>query len=90
MAERVIGQVRRVNGPVIEAMGITDALMSELVAVGEVRLIGEIIKLRGDSAVIQVYEDTAGIAPNDNIYGTGGPLSVELGPGIIGTIYDYL
>jgi V/A-type H+-transporting ATPase subunit A len=62
--------------------------MLELVAVGETRLIGEIIKLRSGGAVIQVYEDTTGIAPGDNIYGSGGPLSVELGPGLIGTIYD--
>jgi V/A-type H+-transporting ATPase subunit A len=88
MKERIIGQVKRVNGPVIEAMGVTDAMMLELVRVAEVRLIGEIIKLEGKSAVIQVYEDTTGICPGDNIYGSGMPLSVELGPGLIGTIYD--
>jgi V/A-type H+-transporting ATPase subunit A len=88
MAERIIGQVRRVNGPVIEAAGVSDAMMLELVRVGEVRLVGEIIKLIGQRAIIQVYEDTTGIAPGDNIYGSGSPLSVELGPGLIGTIYD--
>ncbi len=88
MNERIIGQVRRVNGPVIEASGITDAMMLELVRVGEVRLVGEVIKLAGESAIIQVYEDTTGLAPGDNIYGSGMPLSVELGPGLIGTIYD--
>jgi V/A-type H+-transporting ATPase subunit A len=88
MDERIIGQVRRVNGPVIEATGVTDAMMLELVRVGEVRLVGETIKLAGDSAIIQVYEDTTGIAPGDNIYGSGSALSVELGPGLIGTIYD--
>ncbi|MCP5515536.1 MAG: V-type ATP synthase subunit A [Spirochaetales bacterium] len=88
MRERIIGQVRRVNGPVIEAKGVTDAMMLELVRVAEVRLIGEIIKLEGQTAVIQVYEDTTGICPGDNIYGSGMPLSVELGPGLIGTIYD--
>jgi V/A-type H+-transporting ATPase subunit A len=86
--ERIIGQVRRVNGPVIIAHGVTDALMLELVRVGEVRLVGEVIKLEGHNAVIQVYEDTTGIAPGENIYGSGMPLSVELGPGLIGTIYD--
>jgi V/A-type H+-transporting ATPase subunit A len=86
--ERIIGQVRRVNGPVIIARGVSDALMLELVRVGEVRLVGEVIKLEGDNAVIQVYEDTTGIAPGENIYGSGMPLSVELGPGLIGTIYD--
>jgi V/A-type H+-transporting ATPase subunit A len=88
MDERIIGQVRRVNGPVIEATGVSDAMMLELVRVGEVRLVGETIKLAGDSAIIQVYEDTTGVAPGDNIYGSGSPLSVELGPGLIGTIYD--
>jgi V/A-type H+-transporting ATPase subunit A len=86
--ERIIGRVSRVNGPVIEAAGVTDARMLELVRVGEVRLVGEVIKLAGNGAVIQVYEDTTGIAPGDNVYGSGMPLSVELGPGLIGTIYD--
>lgn len=88
MEERIIGQVRRVSGPVIEARGITDAMMLELVRVGEARLVGEAVKLQGDSAIIQVYEDTTGIAPGENIYGSGMPMSVELGPGLIGTIYD--
>ncbi len=88
MKVRIIGKVKRVYGPVIEAMGIQDAMMFELVNVGEENLVGEIIKLEGDSAIIQVYEDTTGIAPEDPIYGAGIPLSVELGPGIIGTIYD--
>ena len=72
----------------IEAAGVSDAMMLELVRVGEVRLVGEIIKLAGQRAIIQVYEDTTGIAPGENIYGSGNPLSVELGPGLIGTIYD--
>jgi len=88
MEERIIGQVNRVNGPVIEAAGVSDAMMLELVRVGEVRLVGEIVKLAGDRAIIQVYEDTTGIAPGDNIFGSGSPLFVELGPGLIGTIYD--
>jgi len=88
MEERIIGQVNRVNGPVIEAAGVSDAMMLELVRVGEVRLVGEVIKLAGDRAIIQVYEDTTGIAPGDNIFGSGSPLFVELGPGLIGTIYD--
>ena len=88
MSTRIIGQVKRVNGPVIEAMGIRDAMMFELVKVGEENLIGEIVKLDGERAIIQVYEDTTGIAPEDPIYGSGIPLSVELGPGLVGTIYD--
>ncbi len=86
--ERIIGKVRRVNGPVVEADGVTDAGMLEMVEVGEVRIIGEVSKLNGDRAVIQVYEDTTGIRPGENIYGSGMPLSVELGPGLLGTIYD--
>ena len=88
MNDRIIGQVRRVNGPVIEVMGITDAEMFELVRVGKENLIGELIKLETDSAIVQVYEDTTGIAPYDPVYGAGMQLSVELGPGMVGTIYD--
>ncbi len=88
MNDRIIGHVRRVNGPVIEVMGITDAEMFELVRVGKENLIGELIKLETDSAVVQVYEDTTGIAPYDPVYGAGMQLSVELGPGLVGTIYD--
>jgi V/A-type H+-transporting ATPase subunit A len=88
MSNRIIGQVKRVNGPVIEVMGITDAEMFELVRVGRENLIGELIKLEADRAVVQVYEDTTGIAPYDPVYGAGMQLSVELGPGMIGTIYD--
>jgi V/A-type H+-transporting ATPase subunit A len=88
MSDRIIGQIKRINGPVIEVMGITDAEMFELVWVGHEHLIGELIKLETDSAVIQVYEDTTGIAPYDPVYGAGMQLSVELGPGMVGTIYD--
>ncbi|MHC4213199.1 MAG: V-type ATP synthase subunit A, partial [Planctomycetota bacterium] len=88
MNERIIGQVKRVNGPVIEVMGITDAQMFELVRVGKQNLIGELIKLEPDCAVVQVYEDTTGIAPFDPVYGAAMQLSVELGPGMIGNIYD--
>ncbi|MFP4613206.1 MAG: V-type ATP synthase subunit A [Spirochaetaceae bacterium] len=88
MSERIVGVVARVNGPVIHARGVTDAMMMELVFVGEARLVGEIVKLTGDRAIIQVYEDTTGVHPTEEIYGSGMPLSVELGPGLIGTIYD--
>ena len=88
MEERIVGRIRRINGPIVEAKGVFDAQMLELVYVGEAHLIGEIIKLGGEGAVIQVYEDTTGVAPEENIYGTGMPMSVELGPGLIGTVYD--
>ncbi|MBN1242866.1 MAG: V-type ATP synthase subunit A [Spirochaetales bacterium] len=85
---RAIGRVRRVNGPVVEAAGVDDARMLELVRVGEAALVGEVIKLSGDRAIIQVYEDTTGVRPGEPVVGTGMPLSVELGPGLVGTIYD--
>ncbi len=88
MKQRIIGEVKRVNGPVIEVSGITDAMMFELVKVGEQKLIGEIIKLESNNAIVQVYEDTTGVTPHDPVYGEGMQISVELGPGIIGTIYD--
>ena len=88
MADRVIGKIKKINGPVIEAMGVKDAKMFELVRVSDENVVGEVVKLEGESAIIQVYEDTTGIAPEDPIYGSGIPLSVELGPGLIGNIYD--
>ena len=88
MRERIVGTVKRVNGPVLHVKGITDARMMELVHVSELRIVGEIVKLQGDEATVQVYEDATGIAPGDNVYGTGMSLSAELGPGLIGNIYD--
>lgn len=88
MSERIIGKIRRINGPVIEVKGVTDAMMMELVHVGEARLVGEVIKLSGERAIVQVYEDTTGVSPDENVFGAGMPLSVEVGPGLIGTIYD--
>jgi len=84
----IIGQVDKVIGPVVHARGVEKAKMLDLVEVGEFHLVGEIVKLDGERAVIQVYEDTTGLAPGTNIYSAGVPLSVELGPGLIGTIYD--
>ncbi len=88
MQERIVGKVKRVNGPVLTISGITDAMMMELVHVSDMRIVGEIVKLDGDRATVQVYEDATGIAPGDNVYGSGMSLSVELGPGLIGNIYD--
>jgi len=86
--ERIIGSVYRVNGPVIEVKEITDAMMLELVAVGSRQLTGEIVKLESDKAIVQVYEDTTGVKPGEPVYGSGALLSPELGPGLVGTIYD--
>ena len=84
----IIGKVHKIVGPVVHAKGIANAKMLDLVEAGEDHLVGEIVKLDGDRAVIQVYEDTTGLAPGSNIYSSGLPLSVELGPGLLGTIYD--
>ncbi|XP_074564337.1 V-type proton ATPase catalytic subunit A-like isoform X2 [Curcuma longa] len=78
----------QVSGPVVVADGMGGAAMYELVRVGHDNLIGEIIHLEGDSATIQVYEETAGLMVNDPVLRTRKPLSVELGPGILGNIFD--
>jgi len=82
------GRISRIAGPLIEAKGMTGNKMYDLVQVGEDKLLGEIIKIIGDTASIQVYEDTTGLKPGEIVVGTGRPLSVELGPGLIESIYD--
>ncbi len=82
------GVVVKVAGPLVVARGLQDPKMYDLVKVGTERLMGEIIELRGDRASIQVYEETAGMGPGDEVVSTGEPLSVELGPGLLGSIYD--
>jgi V/A-type H+-transporting ATPase subunit A len=72
----------------VVADGMTDAKMYDIVRVSEANLLGEIIELRGDRASIQVYEDTQGLGPGEPVFSTGMPLSVELGPGMIESIYD--
>lgn len=83
-----MGRIVRVTGPVVIADGMRGSTMYELVRVGEEGLMGEIIGLLEDRATIQVYEETTGIKPGEKVSGTGRPLSVELGPGLIGSIYD--
>jgi V/A-type H+/Na+-transporting ATPase subunit A len=82
------GKIERVAGPVIVAGGMLGAQMYEVVRVGDQGLIGEIIKIEQDRATVQVYEETAGIRPGEKVERSGKPLSVELGPGITGQIYD--
>jgi len=82
------GKIIRVAGPLVVASGCLGAKMYDMVRIGELGLIGEIIELREDRAFIQVYEDTIGIGPDEPIYLTGRPLSVELGPGLVSSIYD--
>ena len=82
------GRIVWVSGPAVKADGMSDAKMYETVSVGDAKLIGEVIRLTGDVAFIQVYESTSGLKPGEPVIGTGNPLSVLLGPGIIGQIYD--
>lgn len=85
-----LGTVAWISGPVIRAVGVQQAHMMEEVFVGNMGLIGELIRLKGEEAVIQVYEDTTGLMAGEPVYGKGTPLSVELGPGLVGTIFDGL
>ena len=82
------GKIVKVSGPLVVAAGLSDANMADVVRVGEQKLIGEILTMNGDSASIQVYEETSGLGPGAVVETTGAPLSVELGPGLIENIYD--
>lgn len=82
------GKIVKVSGPLVVAEGLADANMADVVRVGSQRLIGEILTMTGDSASIQVYEETSGLGPGTEIVTTGAPLSVELGPGLLENIYD--
>jgi len=84
----ITGNIIKIAGPVIVGNDMKGTQMHEMVKVGNDKLIGEIIELEGDQATIQVYEETAGMKPGEPIESTGGPLSVELGPGILGSIFD--
>ncbi|MFQ6818210.1 MAG: V-type ATP synthase subunit A [Blautia sp.] len=82
------GIIKKVAGPLVIAEGMRDANMFDVVRVSGQRLIGEIIEMHGDQASVQVYEETAGLGPGEPVESTGAPLSVELGPGLIRSIYD--
>ena len=82
------GTIVKVSGPLIVAEGFRRSDMFDVVRVGKLGLIGEILEIRGERSSIQVYEDTAGLGPGERVVGAGAPLSVELGPGMIGNIYD--
>ena len=82
------GTIKKVAGPLVIAEGMRDASMFDVVRVSRERLIGEIIEIHGDQASIQVYEETSGLGPGEPVESTGAPLSVELGPGLIGSIFD--
>ena len=84
----MIGKIVKVSGPLIIAEGLADVEMYDVVKVSDKKLIGEVIELRGDRASIQVYEETSGLTVGDEVVSTGAPLSVELGPGLIESIFD--
>jgi V/A-type H+-transporting ATPase subunit A len=82
------GKIIRVSGPVVTTQGLEGAKMFDVVRVGELGLVGEVIRLQGDTATVQIYEDTTGVRPGDKVINTGQALSVELGPGLLTSIYD--
>ena len=84
------GKIEWISGPAVKASGMAASKMYEVTQVGEEKLVGEVIKLTGDIAFVQVYESTSGLRPGEPVLGTGQPLSTTLGPGMIGTIYDGL
>jgi V/A-type H+-transporting ATPase subunit A len=88
MSETKQGRIIKVAGPVVMAENMTGARMYDVVRVGQLSLIGEIVELHGDLASIQVYEETVGVGPGEPVINTQAPLSVELGPGLIESIYD--
>lgn len=83
-----MGKIIKIAGPVVVAKGMKGSRMYDVVKVGDEKLIGEIIRLDKDEATIQVYEDTTGVKPNEPVISTGAPLSIELGPGLLKSIYD--
>lgn len=83
-----MGKIVRISGPVVIADDLAEAKMYDVVKVGEIGLIGEVIRISGDRVTIQVYEDTSGLRPDEKVETTGRPLSVELGPGLLKSIYD--
>ena len=85
---KLSGTITKLSGPLVGAKALADANASDVVRVGEQRLIGEILTMSGDSASIQVYEETGGLGPGAEVVSTGAPLSVELGPGIMSNIFD--
>jgi len=82
------GAISKVSGPLVVAEGLTNAKMYDLVRVGKDRLMGEVIEIRGEAVSVQVYEETTGLGPGDPVFSTGEALSVELGPGLLASIYD--
>ena len=88
MSETAHGTIYGINGPVVRVRGNDSLKMLEMVLVGYEKLIGEVIRVDQDEAIVQVYEYTAGLKPGEPVHATGRPLSVMLGPGIIGNVFD--
>lgn len=88
MAKNIQGTISKISGPLVVASGMGGASMYDVVRVGEIGLVGEIIELKGDTASIQVYEETSGLLPGEKVISTGAALSVELGPGLIEQFFD--
>ena len=84
------GRLHRVNGPLVECLGVGDPAIAELVALGEREVWGEVVAVAGDRATVQAYEDTGGLAPGDRARSLGRPLSARLGPGLLGQVFDGL
>ena len=82
------GTIRKITGPAVVAKGMLGARMYDIVQVGQEELVGEIIRLGGDSAFVQVYEDTFGLEIGQPVVSTGAPLAVELGPGLLKAVFD--
>ena len=88
MSEEIVGKIERISGPLIQASGMKGVRLYDVARVGKLKLIGEIIKIEGEVISIQCYENTDGIFPGEDVVGTGSPLSVILGPGLMSQIYD--
>ncbi|MFB0544474.1 MAG: V-type ATP synthase subunit A, partial [Asgard group archaeon] len=86
--EEIVGEITRISGPVVEAKGMFGTKMYEVTRIGKEGLIGEVIRVFGDHTISQCYEETAGLVPGEPVEATGAPLSIELGPGLITSIYD--
>ncbi|HRV70529.1 MAG TPA: V-type ATP synthase subunit A [Thermovirgaceae bacterium] len=88
MKDKIVGSIAKISGPLVVADGMSGSGMYDVVRVGDLGLVGEIIELKGSTASIQVYEETSGLKPGEPVESTGAPLSVELGPGLIEQFYD--
>jgi V/A-type H+-transporting ATPase subunit A len=88
MSDTAQGIIHGINGPVIKVHGEHPFKMLEMVLVGNERLIGEVIRVLEDETIVQVYENTTGLKPGEPVYSTGRPLTIKLGPGILGNIFD--